>query len=237
MKDRVSCAAGFMAALCLIIILLITSVEAVCYWLPGYFAHEYDKHAVLEDVHMEREDLLRVTDHMMGYLRGDKEQLQITASIEGIETTFFNQREIDHMKDVKDLFVGALKLRRICLILCAAAVCLIWKLGRMWRLPKILCAGVGIVLGIAVAMAVVISTDFTKWFTVFHHIFFDNDLWILNPATDRLINIVPEPFFIDTALNIAVIFALSLGVLLAGCLLSWRRIHRRQADDAGRRIA
>ena len=107
----------------------------------------------------------------------------------------------------------------------------------MWRLPKILCAGVGIVLGIAVAMAVVISTDFTKWFTVFHHIFFDNDLWILNPATDRLINIVPEPFFIDTALNIAVIFALSLGVLLAGCLLSWRRIHRRQADDAGRRIA
>ena len=187
MKDRVSCAAGFMAALCLIIILLITSVEAVCYWLPGYFAHEYDKHAVLEDVHMEREDLLRVTDHMMGYLRGDKEQLQITASIEGIETTFFNQREIDHMK--------------------------------------------------AVAMAVVISTDFTKWFTVFHHIFFDNDLWILNPATDRLINIVPEPFFIDTALNIAVIFALSLGVLLAGCLLSWRRIHRRQADDAGRRIA
>ena len=38
---------------------------------------------------------------------------------------------------------------------------------------------------------------------MFHHIFFNNDLWMLNPDTDLLINIVPEPFFMDTAARIA----------------------------------
>jgi len=42
---------------------------------------------------------------------------------------------------------------------------------------------------------------------IFHQIFFDNDLWILDARTDLLINIVPEPFFMDTAARIAMLFA------------------------------
>lgn len=63
------------------------------------------------------------------------------------------------------------------------------------------------------------STDFTKYFIMFHHIFFSNDLWILDPATDMLINIVPEGFFMDTAARIALLFG-SLSLILFGvCLL------------------
>ena len=53
---------------------------------------------------------------------------------------------------------------------------------------------------------------------MFHHIFFDNDLWILDPSTDLLINIVPEPFFMDTAGRIALTFGLSIGFLFFVCL-------------------
>ena len=35
--------AGIFTAFCLMIILLITSVEAVVYWTPGYFEREYTK--------------------------------------------------------------------------------------------------------------------------------------------------------------------------------------------------
>ena len=52
----------------------------------------------------------------------------------------------------------------------------------------------------------------------FHKIFFDNDLWILDPATDLLINIVPEPFFMDTAARIGVTFGLMVLFLFAVCL-------------------
>ena len=39
------------------IIFLITSVEAVAYWTPGYYEKEYEKYGVAEDVNMEMEDL------------------------------------------------------------------------------------------------------------------------------------------------------------------------------------
>lgn len=58
-------------------------------------------------------------------------------------------------------------------------------------------------------LGALISMDFTKYFTYFHLIFFDNMDWYLNPKTDLLINIVPEGFFRDTALRIA-------GMFLAG---------------------
>ena len=63
MKDNqvVSYALGIPFALCLIVTLLITSVEAVTYWTPGYYEREYSKYNVTEDVHMEMDDLLDVT--------------------------------------------------------------------------------------------------------------------------------------------------------------------------------
>ena len=56
---------GILCAFCLMIVLLITSVEAVTYWTPGYYEHEYEKYNVTEAVHMEMDDLLYVTDEMM----------------------------------------------------------------------------------------------------------------------------------------------------------------------------
>ena len=44
-------------------------------------------------------------------------------------------------------------------------------------------------------------SDFTRYFTEFHHIFFNNDLWLFDPATSRLINIVPEAFWSRIALR------------------------------------
>ena len=68
---------GILSAFCLIFILLITSVEAVVYWTPGYFEKEYEKYQVLDHLPaMTMEDLLEVTDEMMDYLRGDREDLQ-----------------------------------------------------------------------------------------------------------------------------------------------------------------
>lgn len=52
---------GILCAFCLMIIFLITSVEAVAYWTPGYYEKEYEKYGVAEDVNMEMEDLLDVT--------------------------------------------------------------------------------------------------------------------------------------------------------------------------------
>ena len=89
--------------------------------------------------------------------------------------------------------------------------------------PGGLCAGTGIFFAAALAIAAIVASDFSKYFVVFHLIFFDNDLWILNPATDMLINIVPEPFFMDTALRIAITFGGMVIIFFAVCFLLWKR--------------
>ncbi len=212
---------GVLFSFFIIIILLITSVEAVAYWTPGYYEDEYEKYNVTADVHMEMEDLLDVTREMMAYLRGNREDLHVPTIVDGQPREFFNEREIAHMEDVRGLFLGGLLLRRISIL--GAVVCLILmavlKARIVQVLPRSICVGTGLFFAVICFLAALISTDFTKYFVIFHQIFFDNDLWILDPATDLLINIVPEPFFMDTAGRIALTFGISVGVLFFGCLL------------------
>ena len=81
-----------------------------------------------------------------------------------------------------------------------------------------LCAGTVLFLGVTALLAGIISTDFTKYFIIFHKIFFTNDLWQLDPRTDLLINIVPEPFFMDTAARIGITFCLMTGACFFSAL-------------------
>ncbi len=215
---------GILCAFALMTALLITSVEAVAYWTPGYYEKEYTKYHVLDEVDMEMDDLLYVTREMMAYLRGRRADLHITATVSGEPREFFNTREIAHMEDVRGLFLGGLALRRICLVTIAACIALLFALKADVKrlLPGMLCIGTALFFGVLAALAAVISTDFTKYFVLFHKIFFRNDLWILDPSTDLLINIVPEPFFVDTAARIAITYGISVILVFIACIL-WLR--------------
>lgn len=212
-------ALGIVFAFALMFTLLITSVEAVTYWTPGYYEKEYEKYDVLDDVHMEMDDLLDVTHEMMAYLRGNRADLHVPTIVNGQPREFFNEREIAHMEDVRGLFLGAIALRRICLVLMAVCLALLFALKANVRkvLPQTVCVGTILFFIVLAVLAGIISTDFNKYFIIFHHIFFNNDLWMLDPNTDLLINIVPEPFFMDTAGRIAITYAISVVAVFAGC--------------------
>jgi len=58
---------------------------------------------------------------------------------------------------------------------------------------------------------------------MFHHMFFTNDFWMLDPSTDMLINIVPEGFFRDTVFYIGFLYFFSVVILLALCVFLMRK--------------
>lgn len=225
-KTYLSWLLGLICAFSLMIVFLITSVEAVAYWTPHYYENEYTRYQVADDVHMEMDDLLYVTDEMMAYLRGSRDDLNIDTVVDGTPREFFNAREKAHMADVRNLFLGGLALRRLCLFLAAASVALLalFKVPLKHLLPRMLCAGTVLFLGVTALLAGIISTDFTKYFIIFHKIFFTNDLWQLDPRTDLLINIVPEPFFMDTA---------ALFFLCLACILREHRRGKSGAENSG----
>ncbi len=228
-------AAGIIFSFCLMIVLLFTSVEAAVYWMPGYFEKEYAKYNVTKSVSMTMEDLLDVTGEMMSYLRGKRDNLHVETTMGGVQREFFNAREIAHMEDVRGLFLGALSIRRGCLMVMALCLILLLLLKTSFQktFPKAVCAGTGIFFFLTAVIASIISTDFTRYFILFHHIFFKNDLWMLDPSTDMLINIVPEGFFRDTVFLIGFIYLFSILLVFAACFFLIRKGNKKHLSTLG----
>ena len=207
-------------------ITLITSVEIAAYGDWDFYRKEYEKNNVLISVGMEMDDLMEVTKEMMAYLRGNREDLVIETNMFGEKREFFNDREKQHMADCRVLFVGAIWIRRICIGLIIATVFVICKFNKKSISQKIayifggIWRGLLIFIGAAGTLIAVIALNFDKAFVTFHKIFFDNDLWILNPQTDMLINIVPQQFFIDISALIGKIFGILMILIFSIAIIT-----------------
>ena len=213
--------AAFICGLCLMLVLLITSLQAVCYWLPDWWRNEYAKYDTPSNVRgeMSLDDAVHITEDMLEYCIGRLDTLDDTeATIDGVTAPFFTDREKAHLYDCRVLFHGGIRARVIACLLLAALATFIYVHNGKEKTPAILARGwlrsLCFVAVLSVIIAILCMIDFTQVFTVFHHIFFDNDLWILDPAKDNLINVMQEDVFADAAMWIAGIW-LSVDALLA----------------------
>lgn len=206
-----------LGAVSFIIVLLVTSFQLVLYADLSFYEKEYAKYNVLEAVNMEMKDVLYVTDEMMDYLIDKRADLVVVTTVGGEEREFFNDREKAHMADVKNLFMGGLMIRRIALALTviSIAIAVISKQNFKLIIPRAFEIGTAIFGVLVLIFGIIAYNNFSELFVQFHLLFFDNDLWILNPATDLMINILPEGFFFDTVKAIVLVF-ITLLVLMLG---------------------
>lgn len=208
--------AGIILGFSIIAALLITSFEIAMYSDFDVYRQEYEKYDVLSDLDMTMDDVMYVTHEMMDYLRGEGDTLSVMTTVEGKEQDFFNEQDRFHMGEVRDLFIGGLNIR---LGACAAAVlCVLFLLFTRADIKKIIPRSYRIALGMTGAAVLLIGiaavVDFNAVFVQFHHIFFDNDLWIFDPAEDYMIRMLPEGLFYDMVMRIGAIFVAGLAVLL-----------------------
>lgn len=207
---------GIILGFSVIAALLITSFEIAMYADFDVYRQEYEKYDVLSDLDMTMDDVMYVTHEMMDYLRGEGDTLSVMTTVEGQEQDFFNEQDRFHMGEVRDLFIGGLNIR---LGACAAAVlCILFLVITRADIKKIIPGSYWIALGVTGAAVLMIGiaavVDFNAVFVQFHHIFFDNDLWIFDPAEDYMIRMLPEGLFYDMVMRIGAIFVVSLVVLL-----------------------
>ena len=199
-----------------IFICLITGFEIATYGNYGFYEKEYEKYQVTEALDMEMDDVMTVTKYMMSYLKGKEETLSIESTIEGKKRDFFNEQDRFHMGEVQNLFLKGIWLRRIAIvILVSAFVVLRWKDKEEWKvkLAKTYEWTLGVTVLLFGALGITISMNFARCFTIFHEIFFDNDLWLFDARTDYMIRMLPEGFFFDMVIRIGSYFAGLLIVL------------------------
>ena len=140
---------------------------------------------------------MRATDVLLDYCAGKRDDLSLVVERDGVRMQMFtDETEVAHMVDVQALFLLMISVRNGLAI--ASMLCLVAAFAL--RLPladamKKLMWGLGIGLLIPILCGVLAVVDFNWFWTQFHHVFFTNDLWLLNPATSVLIQMVPEAFF------------------------------------------
>ena len=222
--------AAFICGLCLLFVMLTVSLQAVCYWIPDWWRNEYAKYDTPSNVRgeMSLDDAVHVTEDMLEYCIGRLDTLDDTeATIDGVTAPFFTDREKAHLADCRELFLKGIRARVIaCLLLAAFAVFIYVHNGKQKTsvlLAKGYLRSLGFVAVMSAVIAVLCVIDFTQVFTVFHHIFFDNDLWILYPDRDNLINIMQEDVFSDAAMWIAGIWLAAAALLAAVSVIVIRK--------------
>ncbi len=206
-----ACAASVM----LIVALLILSIEMFAL-NPSFFTSEYSKLNTAQDIGIAEQDLTAVTNKLINYITDADKDLDIQAEIGGEMQEVFGEREKDHMVDVKALYLSARNVRTVFFI-GAAVLVIATFLIRKKQACKTLCKSFLCVSGVFVvivgALGLYAAVDFTSFWISFHHLFFTNDLWLLDPRTDVLIMMVPEQFFSDLVARIIIRF-ISIFVVL-----------------------
>jgi integral membrane protein (TIGR01906 family) len=135
-------------------------------------------------------------------------------------TPLYNERELSHMADVKQVVINALGVWTISLIILAVLAFLAkrgeWipdylnglRRGGIWMI------GLAAALGLVAGVGIVLNPDvFWQFFTLFHKIFFTGDSWLFY-YSDTLIRLFPMRFWEDAFLW-AAILALGGGIGLA----------------------
>lgn len=216
------------AMLLVIFALLITGFQLAVYGDShyGFYKKEYEKYRVTDDLNMKLDNVMAVTEHMMAYLIGKEEKLSIVTDVDGEHQDFFNEQDRLHMADVRNLFLGGLKLRNYAVILATILmIVLMAKKADFRRLvPQGYLQALFVYLILAAILGVAMSIDFTSCFTLFHKLFFTNNLWIFDPETDYMIRMLPEGFFSDMVIRVGVIFIVLLAVPgVTAVVYSWKR--------------
>lgn len=191
--------------------------------VPRYGFEQYDVASVTR---ISRVELDRAAVDIARYFSDGREALSIRVQREGDEVALFNPREVAHMRDVKLLMQFFFRLQEVAFVYLVGFVGLtvLWTRERSMRRFAQLSMVTGVVTAVALLVAALaMLVGFEQLFLEFHHLSFSNDLWRLDPATDRLLQMFPLQFWSDVSLAIGVVTVMEGGIVaIAGfAYLRW----------------
>lgn len=209
-------------------VLIFTSTAKTLFLDAGYYDRIQAAAGVLETSGLPTPTLQAANRSLTAYFASRETTLEAELKRQGLPVDFFGQRESDHLVDVKNMVWGAIVAQQGTLgyvLLFLIANVLLSPKRFLQNIRRPLLWGSALTLAILVILGVLSQIDFSGAWLLFHVVSFSNDLWALNPNTDVLVKMVPEPFWFRAILTGAGYCAIeALGVGIVGALLHWPRL-------------
>lgn len=207
MKKKINEGLTTFAIVCFIFGLLVTMFNLAVF-NERFFETQYKALNTAESMDMSDEDLMLATHTLLDYLQNKRDDINVEVVVEGKNVPMFNQKEIDHMVDVKDLFTGLNSLQMAAYVIFIILIVALTITNRMSSLTNSIYRALGVYLFVIGGIALYAFIDFSGFWVIFHKVLFSNDLWLLNPNTDRMINMFPEVFFNRLVIRVMIHFVI-----------------------------
>ena len=194
-----------------VLTLFTAAIAAPILCRPFYYAHigPMDLEA---RTGLTREEIMTAFNEVLDYCLG--------ADVFSTGVLRWSESGRAHFTDVRVLFLLDLRVLALSAVLLAVTLLFVRKTGRTPARPlgrgPAFWAGAGLG-GVFLLVGALAALDFDRAFVLFHALFFPGkDNWLFNPATDQIINILPQEFFRNCAILI-------LALLVLGCaaLIVW----------------
>ena len=219
-----------LSSFCLSIAMLLTSVYGNVYD-RDFFQTTYAKLGIDKNTGMSMDDLMKATDALLLYCQGKRADLSVTVSVDGnAQQAFGDPVEVSHMVDVRTLALTGVAVRNYLFLAFAALLILGILIGRrsFLSLFKPLLWGLLASLAVMALLGIFAASDFDAFWTVFHRVLFSNNLWLLDPSTSILINMVPLEFFFALVMRILLYYGIAMAVGCGACVFGMIAHKRKE---------
>lgn len=194
-----------------------------------FYMSKFDEFETTEIIKIDEANLKSITVNMIDYLQSERDDLEMLSVINGRMEEVFGEREKEHMKDVKLLFDNGIIIRNVSVIITLASLIYLFFKNKSNVIFSAILKSSIVSLGLISILLALVKIDFFKYFTYFHEIFFTNDLWLLDPKTDVLIQMLPLEFFISISTSVVLWFS---AIMLFSTLLSLYKVKKQKIKSS-----
>ena len=202
-------------------IFLITLNARIVINSPSLYNYGFKKYSINDITRISHQDLMSVSKSIQDYFNNSEEFLHVSTVVNDIKvSSLYNDREIQHMVDVKKLIKSSYLILNIStILLLLMLIFTIYKhrkkiVNTISSISSLIKAGSILTISIILILTILSFFDFESVFYQFHILSFSNDLWQLDPSRDYLIAMFPTGFFFDTTIIIGALTLIEAIILL-----------------------
>lgn len=212
-------------ALCVPFVLLMGSIRILIN--PFFLHYEYSLPNFPEDdFGFTAQDRLKWGILSLEYLTNNENDEYLSTLKFEDGAPLYNERELEHMLDVRILVRSALIAWYIVAAFLVVAAVILWKSGRISDFWMAISSGGWLTLGLILVIIAGVFLDFYALFAGFHAIFFEGDTWLFF-ADDTLIRLYPEKLWSDAFIFMGV-FTLAGAVIT---IIAGRRFAQKERKN------
>lgn len=231
MRKRFAVMLSTLASIVLILCILFTALQLTIND-KNFIEYEYARLSLSRQMGVSNLDLVSSCERLIDYMEGRVDSIDIQVTVDGEQVLMFEQeQEISHMADVRLLYQRFRTFRDFGVLLALVLYLLGAVLhirSAMHTLASGYVYGAFVIALFAGFLGTWAALDFSNFWTFFHQMLFWNNDWLFDASTSRMINMLPEQFFSDVILRMAILAGVAFVLLLVASAVALASIRKKR---------